>query len=432
MALLTGLRCWSDELPHQDYAHKPYDNFPFIWKNFSKSGYATFYAEDMPGMAAFTLHTRGFVEQPTDHNMRTFWLAQSKEEVGSGNLAPVYRFLENKNVKLQKSSTFCYKNTPKHLIQMNHLKQFIETYKDKRRFGMSFLVELSHEYQNFLTYADDDIAEFLTWFKTSGQLDNTVLIVFSDHGSRIETVRNTPVGRLEDRLPMLHLVLPKSLRSKHPEFHSILKENENRVATAFDVHQTISDVLYQRFNNPTKSYVSGKVRGISLFQPLPTDRSCAEAWIPENYCPCYTSVSVDLDSPIVHKIAQQMVQDLNKRLQHLQECVQLTLNKVRDVGKISQPLQVTETEGTGLTGILFFKAKPPDLDHSQRYEISIETKPGLGTFEATYIAYNEEQFALMGDIVRTNKYGDQSDCITEKLLRPICYCQHHLNSSKGA
>lgn len=362
--------------------------------------------------------------------MRPFWLGLNKDEVGNGKLRQVFQFLENQKVNIKKGSSMCYKDTPRHLVQINYLKQFIQRYKNQRRFALSFLVELSHEYQNFLAYGDNDIVDFLKWFKRSGHLNTSVLVLFSDHGSRIETIRGTAIGRIEDRMPMLHIVFPPSFKVNYPNIDQALRENINRLTTAFDVHQTLLDVLAQNFEKPSKSFVENRERGISLFQPLPTTRSCADAWVPEHYCPCYTFVPVDINNNlVVDLISSKFMTDLNRRFQHLPECTKLRLAKVRDVRKVTQALEYIQSERTGLTGLSVFRFFQPEAEQSIRYEISVEAFPSQGIFEATYNVKGGREITLIGDIVRTNRYGDQSDCITDKILKPLCFCKHHIQTT---
>lgn len=54
------------------------DVYPFVWKNFSTSGYVTAWAEEQPTLGTFTYRLKGFKEQPTDHSMRTFFLKMMK------------------------------------------------------------------------------------------------------------------------------------------------------------------------------------------------------------------------------------------------------------------------------------------------------------------------------------------------------------------
>ena len=100
--LLTGRRVWSDELPITDYAHQPYDSFPFIWNNFSEAGYITIFAEDMPEISTFNYLTKGFIHPPADHYMRPYWIAMADQI--RYKLGYVFRFLENRNINLQRAS----------------------------------------------------------------------------------------------------------------------------------------------------------------------------------------------------------------------------------------------------------------------------------------------------------------------------------------
>lgn len=70
---------------------------------------------------------------------------------------------------------------------MDWLTEFYETYPDVPKFGFVFNSELSHDDYNVIGYADPDIESFLKGLKESGTLDNTMLIVMSDHGHRYVT-----------------------------------------------------------------------------------------------------------------------------------------------------------------------------------------------------------------------------------------------------
>ncbi|WAR00273.1 hypothetical protein MAR_024645 [Mya arenaria] len=419
--LLTGRRVWTSEVPIKDYTTDPFDPFPFLWRNFSERGAATLYAEDYPEIGTFNYLTRGFVRPPADHYMRPFWLGLIDRERMRNKLGPIFLYLENKNVNLQGGgSTLCYKDRPKHVVLIDYLKQFLITYKNKRKMMLSFLVEFSHEYPNFLSYGDDDFLEFLKWMKTNGHLDNTVLVFFSDHGSRIDKIRNTFVGRIEDRMPMLHMVIPDHIKSKFPNVDTSLKINLNRLTTPFDVHQTMIDVLNSDFETPTKSFIDGTVRSLSLFKSIPEGRSCTDAWVPENYCACYTFTPVNASDETAKTLAEAVIRDLNKRLAVEPQCATLALDRVTDVRHVLSGLQHMETENKGISLMQFFRPEDRAL---QRYDLTIETVPGHGAFEATYHVTSGSEFRLVGDIVRVNKYGSQSACITDKLLRPLCYCK---------
>jgi arylsulfatase A-like enzyme len=47
-----------------------------------------------------------------------------------------------------------------------------------------------------LNLSDADIRNFLEWMNQNGHLDNTLLIVMSDHGSRFSSIQQTAQGKL--------------------------------------------------------------------------------------------------------------------------------------------------------------------------------------------------------------------------------------------
>lgn len=93
-----------------------------------------------------------------------------------------------------------------------------------------------------------------------------VHIVHSDD-FRYSDMRKTYQGRIEERLPLLGIVMGENLQDTRPEATLLLHENSRVLTTAFDLHATILDVfgLKHLANNYT---APGSVmkRGISLFE----------------------------------------------------------------------------------------------------------------------------------------------------------------------
>ncbi|KAL3879217.1 hypothetical protein ACJMK2_031524 [Sinanodonta woodiana] len=419
--LLTGKRVWTPEVPIKDYTKEYYDSFPFIWKNFSDASYATLFAEDLPEIGVFNYVTKGFMSPPTHHYMRPFWLGIEAVNKVKSAIRPVLLFLEENKMKLQSSSSLCYDNTPKHLIQINYVKQFIKKYKDRPKFLFSFLTEIAHEYPNFLEYGDKDFRDFLSWLNTEGMLQNSVLAFFSDHGARIDKIRNTFVGRIEDRMPYVTLVIPDSLKRRYPHLDTNLLWNTKRLTSPFDMYETLVNILHNDFENKDFGTALELPRGISLFHPIPERRSCADAWIPEHYCACYTATPINkTDTPVMQQLAEFVVSEVNALLaNHKHLCAFLSLKKIQEVNEIELGLQHTGTENAGIS---IFNLFHPEKAHGARYLIVLETTPGNAVFEATAETYAKFRYRLVGDVSRANKYGNQSDCIQDKRLKLYCYC----------
>lgn len=155
--------------------------YPMIWKEYEKHGYATAFNEDVPNIGTFSYRLNGFSEQPTDHYMRTYFLATESD--------------------LHYYKRLCLGDKPRHKIFLDYTKDFMLRYRSTPRFIFSFHGELSHDSINLISVADDDITNWLTDVKSSGILNDTVFIMMSDHGNRFSSIRNTLQGKLEERLP---------------------------------------------------------------------------------------------------------------------------------------------------------------------------------------------------------------------------------------
>lgn len=60
----------------------------------------------------------------------------------------------------------------------------MKAYKNEPHFVFSFHGELSHDSINLVGVADQDFTDWLKELKSSGTLNNTILIFMSDHGNR--------------------------------------------------------------------------------------------------------------------------------------------------------------------------------------------------------------------------------------------------------
>lgn len=72
------------------------DVYPMIWNRYKESGYITGFMEDVPHIGTFTYRLKGFKKQPTDHYMRTYYLAAS----------PYFKY----------SKKFCMAGVPRHMV----------------------------------------------------------------------------------------------------------------------------------------------------------------------------------------------------------------------------------------------------------------------------------------------------------------------------
>lgn len=144
---------------------------------------------------------------------------------------------------------------------------------------------------NQIGVVDNDLADFLV--KNEKNLEKSIVIVFSDHGHRYASIRETVVGRLEARLPFLSIKIPDVLKKKYPWITRNLEYNSKLMTTQYDLHETLIHVVEDGFRK-NKDITPPKMiqRAFSLFRKVHENRTCFEARVPEDYCPCFHEVQI--------------------------------------------------------------------------------------------------------------------------------------------
>ncbi|XP_044729234.1 uncharacterized protein LOC123292583 [Chrysoperla carnea] len=402
IAVLNGLTV--DEIEQtclNESKERRFDTCPLIWKIFNESGYITAYGEDTSHTGIFNYLRKGFFNPPTDFDYRVF-NQLLEDEIGH---------TEKLGYKL------CVGNDLKITKLFRYIKDFAITFKNQPYFGFFWSVSMSHDYLNYPNLIDDINYQLLKDLYESGALENTALFLISDHGMRYGGIRSTYQGFLEERLPMLYIFTPYWFRSKYPTAWANLITNTRRLTTPFDLHETLLDLknlkflqrekmrlkLYNKINNTATTS-----NGLSLFLPIPKERTCEMAAIPMHFCTCQIYQPLNVTSEIVvRNIANFVVNEINRLLIGYTSCAKLKLEKI-----ISASINLV----SGSNDDIFLKKTIPG------YTVSLITTPGHGKFEAS-VSWNDGSPKLTGTISRTNLYRNQSRCISDFHLKLYCYCQ---------
>jgi hypothetical protein len=156
------------------------------------------------------------------------------------------------------------------------------------------------------------------------------------------------------------------------------------------------------------------LKGTSLFDLVP-QRNCFTAHIPEYLCSCDKRYLMDTSSEIIQQGAQFIMNLINNVYlqKYKDKCIELKLDKV-------------------------LRAERFKLNEN-KYSIIFETKPSNATFDATFIANKahgfsvksffdsqsiEAPFSMVGDVIRINKYGQTSNCVSNYFVKNFCYCKY--------
>ncbi|CAH1399296.1 unnamed protein product [Nezara viridula] len=386
LAILTGLTvaqlrasCWSSN-------SKKIDDCPLIWKEFSKQGYVTAYAEDLPSIGTFNYRKTGFVKSPTDYYIRPFMLAAEK-------------FLK---IKVKNTLNICLGPVSTSDYILDYLIDFAKTFKDALTFSLFWLNNFSHNDVNTPSAMDSRILSFFSDLKDTGVLENTFIVFLSDHGIRYGKIRETYVGWIEERLPFIYFWVPPKLKEFHPEKYHNLMVNADRLTSPYDLHLSLKDLLGMATNGSR-----GCPTCHSLFDEASWNRSCINAGITEHWCTCAEYKMLSTESAPVRAIARFVLDHINglavngtTHLVNGTKCAKLKVNRIVSVRS---------------------KIFSKQLGHNE-YVILFETIPGEALFEAT--VKHKNSFKVMDTISRVNAYGSQSKCMNDSFLQKYCFCQY--------
>lgn len=413
-AMLTGI---AEEKQPEARRGKPgaksVDNWRWIYRDFKDHGYVTLLSEDDPKLGSFNLRLVGFDEPPTDHYARPFWLD-----------------LEERN-----SNRYCFEQQVIHNFSLSYMKSLCSSYPKRPKFALSIYSYISHDDLNTLSYADRDMVKFLDYMRTSGYHNNSMFIIFGDHGSRSSNFRKTTQGRLEERLPFLSITLPPWFPRKHPSLYANLQANSEVLTSPFDVYATLRHVL----SYPEQPH--DIITGQSLFNRIDRfTRKCPDAGIDTHWCPCMEWEVADKNDGIIQTIADAVLKYVNnltsdEQLRNL--CLPYKLENVNGAWKENANSKVQSFDKTVKVKdcdscVAKFGKKIPDtLKNDAQYQIQLGAIPGPAMFEASVRMVNGHAQIRSNHISRINRYGDQPHCIkeTHTHLMKYCYCKVQLTTS---
>lgn len=396
MAVMTGYNTTNSEVKCKPRTIAGLDACPFVWTTYRKNGYVTAYAEDVQYMSTFNYLKVGFKDPPTDNYLRPTMLAAEKHLKSK-------RFYGLKFcMGFQSAAQYVY----------NYIFQTRNAYKGHPIFGLFWTNSFSHNAYDGPSAMDEKILDYLQLFNSTGVLNDSIIFFFSDHGMRYGSLRSSPTGHLEERLPFFFLWLPPKFREEHPEIVEAVRINRNRLTTPFDLFVTLNHILKLsgRVENLIKSEDCPKCQ--SLFEVVPENRSCEDAKISDHWCTCRAFYNIDKHSPKVKELTLRTVDYINGILKSAKNgtiahlCHHLELNNIMFANQ----------------GVL---PHLPANSTLEEFQIAFTTKPGGAIYETTVrMDMETKEFTVTGTISRMNMYKKYIKCINFEPVNKYCICKN--------
>jgi hypothetical protein len=203
------------------------------------------------------------------------------------------------------------------------------------------------------------------------------------------------------------------------------KQSTRKLISHLDTYKTIKNFLYlnkykKLLEDPSDSqarkcreYFSKSepkirsLRGVSLFENIPSNRTCRDAMVPFIFCNC--NYQVDITQNETHFIKETQIK--------YNETVLLVIKKLNAMAdtyrKECQPFEFKSVK----------TVKRLTIKKDLIYEFSFVTMPADAEFQSSVKVINATTVELVGKIIRTSLYGKQSECIKEHKMQGFCYCR---------
>ena len=163
LAMLTGHKF--SELPEVTrgiQGARYVDDFPWLFREFQHAGYVTQWGEDGCHYGAFNKVPRGFKYQPVDHYLRPFCMKIPRASITN-------------------MQSFCLGSQPRHTVMIQSILDLFNNYETKPKFSFMFMGDYSSDINNIVNLVDADVVSFLQEMNQRKWLNNTLLILMSDH-----------------------------------------------------------------------------------------------------------------------------------------------------------------------------------------------------------------------------------------------------------
>jgi hypothetical protein len=161
-------------------------------------------------------------------------------------------------------------------------KQFWEAYINEPKFLRLSFIEGHEGTGEVVTLLDINLAKFLYNFQKKGYLNDTAIFFVSDHGNNMfgfQQILHFEDYFMEKSLPFWYILFPISTNDTEKK---IIRENQQKLISAFDIHDTMIDMLNIKEGNYS-------LKGQSIFKPINSkERDCNfyDGQMPQEFCRC--------------------------------------------------------------------------------------------------------------------------------------------------
>ena len=158
---------------------------------------------------------------------------------------------------------------------IEYAKQFWKSYPDNKKFFRIHFNEGNEGSMELVTYLADPLFEFVKYFFDNRLLDDTIMLIVSDHGNHIVgpwTIIRPQDYILEINLGTLFFIIPNNQKLYKNNLYDNIHKNQQTFITPYDIHDTMIHIAYGSDKPNPLAYSK---RGSSLLVEInPMERYC--------------------------------------------------------------------------------------------------------------------------------------------------------------
>jgi len=272
-----------------------------FWNAYKNAGYATLFANNI-----CQDYTRTFFEVNQTNTDYDFVVPFCHPDYTSlvdtySNFHGPYSF-----------SKRCIAGKHVHSYLFDYISDFFDNYSNVSKLAVASVLEGHEGSGSVITASDEDLVQFLETLLAKHS--NTVVVLVSDHGLHMGLywMMTEAGGKYEWKLPALYTVFPTEFLSllkmkggdttnannkndddtnkNKNNVESNLKNNQQQLLTHYDLYKTLlqlptyPEVSSIYSNHPQRWLLDS--RAISLFDEVPTSRTCKLAGVQTKFCVC--------------------------------------------------------------------------------------------------------------------------------------------------
>ena len=228
-------------------------NIVLITKYLKENGYVTCFSNDICSKDNTRTKHNLTIEEVYDHQ---FIICDPNRE----------------NININTIRCLYGKQNIEHLYEYGD--QFWRKYKDNRKFLLIVSNDGHEGTLEVIKYADNIIFNFINNLFNDNLLNNTSIILLSDHGSGMPSIYFPyDFYKIEEQLPMLYMIINDRKNISYEEQYKNIYDNQQTFITSYDIYNTIGNLIFgDKYNNikiKTENHDTPKSRyGKSLFEKI--------------------------------------------------------------------------------------------------------------------------------------------------------------------